>query len=206
MRKRLVRMVLRPNAKGVTVKGFMNELKGFHSEFAGCFTRSEPREHFFQYMAGQFGEVERKSIEPIALTVEGGNVRSLQRFIANVPWDEEKMIGKYHALINEDMGDPNGVVIFDESVFVKKGNDSAGVARQYCGTTGKVENCQVGVFAAYASPHGYALLDKNSSCRKSGFSIPTERNGGSAGLMLTYHSAQNHNWLSICLVISVMQA
>jgi SRSO17 transposase len=70
------------------------------------------------------------------------------------------MIKKYHALVNEDMGDPNGVVIFDESAFVKKGNDSAGVARQYCGTTGKIENCQIGVFAAYASPHGYALLDK----------------------------------------------
>jgi SRSO17 transposase len=142
------------------VEGFMEELKGFHSQFSDCFTRSEPREHFFQYMVGQFSEIERKSIEPIALAVEGGNVRSLQRFITNVPWDEEKMMKKYHALINEDMGDPNGVVIFDESAFVKKGNDSAGVARQYCGTTGKIENCQVGVFAAYASPHGYALLDK----------------------------------------------
>jgi len=142
------------------VKGFMEELRGFHSEFADCFSRSEPREHFLQYMAGQFSEIERKSIEPIALSIEGGNVRSLQRFITNVPWDEEKMTRKYHGLINEDMGDPNGVVIFDESAFVKKGNDSAGVARQYCGTTGKVENCQVGVFAAYASPHGYALLDK----------------------------------------------
>jgi SRSO17 transposase len=142
------------------IEGFMEELRGFHSEFADCFTRSEPREHFFQYMVGQFSEIERKSIEPIALTVEGGNVRSLQRFITNVPWDEGKMIKKYHALVNEDMGDPNGVVIFDESAFVKKGNDSAGVARQYCGTTGKIENCQIGVFAAYASPHGYALLDK----------------------------------------------
>jgi SRSO17 transposase len=142
------------------VEGFMEELKGFHSEFADCFTRSEPREHFLQYMAGQFSEIERKSIEPIALSVEGGNVRSLQRFITNVPWDEEKMTRKYHVLINEDMGDPNGVAIFDESAFAKKGNDSAGVTRQYCGTTGKIENCQVGVFAAYASPHGYALLDK----------------------------------------------
>lgn len=142
------------------VEGFMEELKGFHSEFADCFTRSEPREHFFQYMAGQFSEIERKSIEPIALSVEGGNVRSLQRFITNVPWDEEKMIRKYHLLVHEDMGDPKGVVIFDESAFVKKGEDSAGVTRQYCGTTGKRENCQVGVFAAYASPHGYALLDR----------------------------------------------
>jgi SRSO17 transposase len=63
-------------------------------------------------------------------------------------------------MVDEDMGDPEGVLIFDESGFPKKGEDSVGVARQYCGTLGKVENCQVGVFMAYASPHGYALLDK----------------------------------------------
>lgn len=138
----------------------MEELKGFHSQFSDCFIRSEPREHFFQYMVGQLSDTERKSIEPMALAVEGGNVRSLQRFITNVTWDEEKMLSRYHMLINEDMGHTDGVVIFDESAFVKKGSDSAGVARQYCGTSGKVENCQVGVFAAYASPYGYALLDK----------------------------------------------
>ncbi len=63
-------------------------------------------------------------------------------------------------MVNEDLGDPNGVLIFDETGFLKKGNDSVGVGKQYCGSIGKVENCQVGVFAAYASPHGYALLDK----------------------------------------------
>ena len=63
-------------------------------------------------------------------------------------------------LINEDLGSPDGVLIFDETGFAKKGNDSIGVAKQYCGTIGKVENCQVGVFAAYASEHGYGLVDK----------------------------------------------
>ena len=58
------------------------------------------------------------------------------------------------------MGDPDGVLMCDETGFVKKGQDSVEVARQYCGTLGKVENCQVGVFAAYASRHGYALVDK----------------------------------------------
>jgi SRSO17 transposase len=66
----------------------------------------------------------------------------------------------YHRLVDDDMGDPEGVVIFDESGFPKKGRDSVGVARQYCGALGKVESCQVGVFAAYASRHGYALVDK----------------------------------------------
>ena len=66
----------------------------------------------------------------------------------------------YHGLVAAEMGDPEGVLMVDESGFVKKGKESVGVARQYCGTLGKVENCQVGVFAAYASRHGYALVDK----------------------------------------------
>jgi len=142
------------------VKEFINELKGFHEQFSDCFARSEPRDNFFKYMVGQFSELERKSIEPIALNVEGGKVRSMQRFISELSWDEPKMIPKYRSIVNEDMGDPSGVLIFDESGFQKKGNDSMGVAKQYCGTLGKVENCQVGVFAAYASRYGYALLDK----------------------------------------------
>jgi SRSO17 transposase len=142
------------------VENFIKELSGFHEEFSDCFSRSEPRENFFQYMVGQLSELERKSIEPIALTVEDGKVRSMQRFVSDVVWDESRMLHKYRSMVNEDMGDPNGVTIFDETGFVKKGDDSVGVARQYCGTVGKVENCQVGVFVAYASPEGYALLDK----------------------------------------------
>lgn len=141
------------------IDDFMQELEVFHGEFSDCFLRSEPRTNFFQYMIGQFSELERKSIEPIAMNMENGKVRSMQRFISDVVWDENKMLNKYRNMVNEDMGDPDGVVIFDESGFVKKGDNSAGVAKQYCGTAGKVENCQVGVFAAYASPHGYCLLD-----------------------------------------------
>lgn len=139
---------------------FGNELRGFHEEFRECFSRSEPRENFFRYMVGQFSELERKSIEPIALAVKDGDVRSMQRFVSGVEWGEEEMLTKYRSMLEEDMGDPEGVLIFDESGFPKKGEESVGVAKQYCGTLGKVENCQVGVFMAYASPHGYALLDK----------------------------------------------
>jgi SRSO17 transposase len=142
------------------VKGFMDELHGFHTAFRECFARSEPREHFFHYMVGQFSELDRKSIEPMALQVEGGHVRAMQRGISDAVWDDEQMLRTYHRLVNDDVGAPEGVVIFDESGFPKKGHDSVGVARQYCGALGKVENCQVGVFAAYASPQGYALVDK----------------------------------------------
>ncbi|MCP4257473.1 MAG: IS701 family transposase, partial [Planctomycetes bacterium] len=111
-------------------------------------------------MAGQFSTLERKSIEPMALHIQGAKVRAMQHFISDVTWEEEKILPIYRTMVNEDMGDPNGVLIFDETGFRKKGNDSVGVAKQYCGPIGKVDNCQVGVFAAYASPYGYALVDK----------------------------------------------
>ena len=142
------------------VKNFINELKGFHEVFRDCFHRSESRGHFYRYMVGQFSELERKSIEPIALNVEEGNVRPMQRFISDAEWKEDEILNKYHNLVNEDFGTADGALIFDETGFPKKGNESIAVSKQYCGSIGKVENCQVGVFSAYASPYGYGLLDK----------------------------------------------
>jgi SRSO17 transposase len=99
-------------------------------------------------------------MEPIALAVEGGRIRSLQRFLSETVWDEGQRRWNYHQLVADEFGEADGVLMFDESAFVKKGKDSAGVARQYCGTLGKVENCQVGVFAGYASRQGYVLVDQ----------------------------------------------
>jgi len=141
------------------IDGFMDKLKTFHEQFRECFSRSEPWGNLFRYLSGQFSGLERKSIEPMALHVEGGDVRCMQRFISDAVWDDDKILKRHHENISEDMGDKDGVLIFDESGFVKKGDDSAGVSRQYCGSIGKVENCQVGVFAAYASRHGYTLID-----------------------------------------------
>jgi len=142
------------------VDNFMHELKGFHEQFSDCFLRSESRDNFLRYMVGQFSQVERKSIEPIAIAVEGGKIRAMQRFLSDAPWDDGKIINKYRNLLVSDLGHPDGALIFDETSFVKKGDDSIGVAKQYCGTIGKVENCQVGVFASYVSPYGYAIVDK----------------------------------------------
>ena len=142
------------------VEGFLDELQTFHDHFRSCFSRSEPRGHFFNSMVGQFSELERKSIEPMALEVAGGNVRGMQRFISDNIWDEDTMRQTYHGLVAAEMGDPEGVLMVDESGFVKKGKESVGVARQYCGSLGKVENCQVGVFAAYVSDKGHAFIDR----------------------------------------------
>jgi len=95
----------------------------------------------------------------MALAVEGGRIRSLQRFLSETVRDEEQMRWHYHQLVADELGEPDGVLMFDASGFVKKGKDSAGVAREYGGTLGKGEHCQVGVFAGYASRQGYALVD-----------------------------------------------
>ncbi len=141
------------------IDGFMDELKTYHEQFRDCFSRSEPWENLFRYLSGQLSGLERKSIEPMALHVEGGDVRCMQRFISDAVWNDDKILKRHHENIIEELGDKDGVLIFDESGFIKKGDDSAGVSRQYCGSIGKVENCQVGVFAAYASRHGYTLID-----------------------------------------------
>jgi SRSO17 transposase len=84
----------------------------------------------------------------------------MQRFIRDVSWDEEQMRWNYPQLVADTLGAPDGVLIFDETGFAKKGAHSVGVARQYCGSLGNVEHCQVGVCAAYASRQGYALVEK----------------------------------------------
>src|SRR5438034_4692291 len=142
------------------VEGFLDELQTFHDHFRSCFSRSEPRGHVFNYMVGQFSELERKSIEPMALEVAGGNVRGMQRFISDNIWDEDKMRQTYHGLVAAEMGDPEGVLMVDESGFVKKGQESVGVARQHYGSLGEVENWDVGGVAGDVSRQGYAQVEQ----------------------------------------------
>src|SRR5262245_56026496 len=130
------------------IETFMDERRGFHAAFRACFARQEPRDQVFNYMVGQFSMLERKSIAPMALQVEGGKGRAMQRLVSEALWDEGAMRETYHRLIQDEMGEPAGVLIVDETGFVKKGQDSVGVARQYCGALGQVEHCQGGVFAA----------------------------------------------------------
>lgn len=140
---------------------FADELRKYHEEFSDGFARSEPRKNFFDYMVGQLSRLERKSVEPIAVNVNGiKSVRSMQRALSDAIWYEDRILQKHQETVGVEMGDPEGVLTFDESGFVKKGDFSAGVSRQYCGEVGKVENCQNGVFAGYASPKGYTLPDK----------------------------------------------
>ncbi len=112
------------------VEGFMGALWEFQSALHDCFARSEPRVHCFDYMVAQCSQRERKSIEPMALHVDGGSIRGLRRCISAMDWDEAQMRWHDHQLVAEAMREPDGILMFDETGFVKKGQDSAGVARQ----------------------------------------------------------------------------
>jgi len=126
------------------VEGFLDELGEFHALFRDCFVRREPREHFFRSMVGQFSSLERKSIEPIAVQTEASSIRAMQRSLSDTQWNDARMLQTYHQQVAKEMGAPDGVLIVDESGFVKKGQDSVGVARPYGGTLGKVDHGQGG--------------------------------------------------------------
>lgn len=144
------------------MKIIADELVNFHKEFHGCLGRTEHQRLGIAYLSGLLSTSSAKSIEPIALEfLDQGAVRSLQRFLKTYHWDHQAMEAKHQALLAETISSPDGMINVDSSEFLKKGNESVGVARQYCGAVGKVENCQSGVFVGYSSEKGYGLL----SCR-----------------------------------------
>ena len=137
-----------------------DELQAYHAEFAGLFFRKEQPRWALKYLAGLLQPDGGKSVEPLALRVPGGNVRNMQQFVGEGAWDDAALLEKHAALVADSLGDAAGVLIVDGTDFPKKGKHSVGVARQYCGATGKVDNCQAAVFVAYASRHGHTLLDR----------------------------------------------
>jgi len=106
-------------------------------------------------------ELERKSIEPMALALADGDVQAMQQFISVGAWDDGTLLERHQALVAESLGDPTtGVLIIDGCDFPKQGRESVGVAPQWCGALGKVANCQASVVACYASARGYTLVDR----------------------------------------------
>jgi SRSO17 transposase len=131
------------------IAGLRGQLADFLEEFADCFGRSEPRYKLLIYICGQCSELDRKSAEPMALEA-GISPRSLQEFLGTDQWDEEKVRDRVAAIVVRDHADPQAVGIIDESGHPKKGRHTACVGRQYCGNTGKVDNCVVSVHLTYA--------------------------------------------------------
>ena len=151
------------------VEGFMEALWAFQAVLHACCARSEPRASFFDSLVGQCSRLERTSSEPMARHGEGGTVRGMQRLLSAERGDEEPRLWHYPPLGAAEVGDPDGVLRFDATGFVNKGQDSVGGARQDCGLLGKVEPCQGGVCAGYAARQGYALVAQRLFLPAAGF-------------------------------------
>jgi SRSO17 transposase len=144
------------------LEGIAKELVTYHAFFHDLFQRREQREWSAFYLRGQLADIERKTVEPMVLALKGSDlaaVRAGQQFLGEGAWEDAPILARHQRLVAEELGEPDGVVIFDGSGFPKQGTHSVGVARQYCGAVGKIANCQQGVFAAYASRKGYTFLD-----------------------------------------------
>jgi SRSO17 transposase len=148
-----------------------DELLAYHAHFAPLFQRQEQRQWALTYLHGQLLDLERKSIEPIALAHPDGNVQAMQQFISLGGWDDAAVLHLHQQLVAETLGESNtGVLIIDGCDFPKQGSYSVGVARQWCGALGKVANCQASVVACYASQEGYTLVERQLYMPKVWFS------------------------------------
>ena len=135
-------------------------LQALHERIAGRFGRREPRRRALAYLKGLLGSVERKNGWQLAEYAGDVTPDGVQRLLATYRWDADEVRDDLGEYVVEHLGDPEAVLVVDETGFLKQGDKSVGVQRQYSGTAGKVENCQIGVFLAYGSRRGRTFLDR----------------------------------------------
>lgn len=133
------------------------KLEQFLGRFDGCFGRPEPAGHLDTFVRGQLSDLPRKSIEPIALAA-GTPPRTLQQFFSRALWDEEQMRDQIQRHVAAEHAHPQAIGILDATSHPKKGDQTPGVGRQWCGARGKVDNCVSTVHLAYAAPDGFRVL------------------------------------------------
>ena len=135
-------------------------LDALHGRIARHFRRSEARERAKRYLAGLLDRVDRKNGWQLAEHLGEAGPQGVQRLLNAADWDVDAVRDDLRSYVTEHLGEPTGVLIVDETGFLKKGPKSVGVQRQYSGTAGRIENCQIGVFLGYASSQGRAFLDR----------------------------------------------
>lgn len=145
---------------GKQLRQLRPELDMFLERYLPLFGRPENHKHAEHFVQGLLGGQERRNTENVAEAVDGGVVRTMQKFVAQGCWDGVDVLSELRAHVAEALGDTEGTINIDETGFAKKGTKSVGVKRQYSGTLGRVDNCQVGVFANYCSPKGHTLIDR----------------------------------------------
>jgi SRSO17 transposase len=141
-------------------QGWARGLDEMAGRLAPRFGRVEPRRRALAYLRGLLAPVERKNGWQLAEAAGNRTPDGVQDFLSRMRWDAEVVRDDLRAYVGDHLGDPGAVLVLDETGFVKKGTKSAGVQRQYSGTAGRVETCQVGVFLGYASRHGRALIGR----------------------------------------------
>lgn len=164
------------------VRACTDRLTGFLQRYLPKFYRTEQRHNATTVIRGLLSGLERKTCEPIA--IEAGLARKpIQFFVGSGKWDDEAVMAELRIHVREELSEPEGVVVIDPSGFPKKGTQSCGVDRQWCGRLGKVDNCQIGVFLVYAAKAGYAPLDRqlylpedwaNDGARRAKCHVPPE--------------------------------
>lgn len=143
-----------------SLRSWVSGLDALFARVAGRFGRVEPRRQARLYLMGLLAPLERKNGWQLAEAAGDRSPDRMQRLLSGARWDARQVRADLRGYVAEYLGDRDGVLIVDETGFIKKGTRSAGVQRQYSGTAGRTENCQVGVFLAYASAHGHALIDR----------------------------------------------
>src|SRR5438552_2189808 len=143
----------------VAVAGCRRRLEGFLQRYLPRFYRVEQHELARVVLQGKLSALQRKTSEPIAYQA-GRHRKPVQHFVGAGRWDDEAVMTELRRHVAEALADPDAVLVLDPSAFAKSGADSCGVARQWCGRLGKVENCQLGVFLAYVSARGQALVGR----------------------------------------------
>ncbi len=142
------------------VRGWGAALDEVHGRLRPHFGRAESRRRVRRYVEGLLGPTERKNGWQLAEQAGEATPHAMQRLLAGAKWDADAVRDALRGYVVAQLADPGAVLIVDETGFLKKGVKSAGVQRQYSGTAGRVENCQVGVFLAYATPQGRTFLDR----------------------------------------------
>src|SRR5437763_12629800 len=141
-------------------EGWARDLDELVARLAPRFGRVEPRRRALAYLRGLLAPLGRKNGWQLAEAAGDTTPDGMQDFLARMRWDADAVRDDLRAYVAEHLGDAEGVLVLDETGFVKKGTKSAGVQRQYSGTAGRVENCQIGVFLGYAGRHGRALIER----------------------------------------------
>src|SRR3954462_2381407 len=140
------------------LRGLLPRLETFLEPFVRSLCCCEQRTNAHHYVSGLLSDLQSKDAESIAY-LHDRERQGLQKFIGQADWDHRPLLTELARQVGQELGEPDGVLVFDPSAFVKQGKASVGVQRQWCGRLGKVENCQVGVFLGYASRREHALVD-----------------------------------------------